>query len=181
MDPRVDSLSFAVFRSSRSDFYTYRFFPGNTIKEVGPPPGRGTPANDQGLPAACPGHARYGEKYPRATQKEAYSVHPLGVRAMGEKPATGKTSWPHPEGPPSRPAASLSEHLPRAAAGKRKPGGGQAVRLALRRFRMDSYLRASVGHTFRQRPQLKQSAGSVLPSTSPFAASRGHALMQAPH
>jgi len=40
---------------------------------------------------------------------------------------------------------------------------------------------ASTGQTFRQRAQLKQSADNFLPSTLPFAASRGQAFMQAPH
>jgi len=40
---------------------------------------------------------------------------------------------------------------------------------------------ASTGQTFKQRAQLKQSAGIFLPLTRPSAASRGHTFIQAPH
>jgi hypothetical protein len=40
---------------------------------------------------------------------------------------------------------------------------------------------ASTGQTFKQRTQLKQSAGNLFPATLPFAASKGHTFIQAPH
>jgi len=38
-----------------------------------------------------------------------------------------------------------------------------------------------MGQTFKQRAQLKQSAGNILPRTRPSAAFKGHAVMHAPH
>ena len=48
-------------------------------------------------------------------------------------------------------------------------------------LKIEVYLRASVGQTFKQRAQLKQSAGNLFLSTRPSAASNGHAFIQAPH